>query len=151
MYHNRTCPQPLRQPAVLLDAELPVLGGVHVPRHVHDLRVVVRLLLVLGDLQGEREEQRTAWCKELIGERLGVGQRDGVVGELDGLAAHNLRDFSCNRGRGEGAIDDMGRAGGFEEGLIVRGGGSDDGRKLGEPRYLDGCMRGWLSVCVYDT
>ena len=126
-YHNRSRPQPIRQSAVLLDAELPVLGGVHAPRHVHNLRVVVCLLLVLGDLQGEREEQRAARCEELVGERLGVGQRDGVVGELDGLAARDLRDLSCNRGCREGAIDDMGRAEGFEEGLVVGRRGSDDG------------------------
>ena len=150
-YHNRACPQPLHQPAVLPDAELPVLGSVHATEHVHDLLVVARLLLVLGDLRGEREEQHAAGCEDVIAERLGVGQRDGVVGELDGLAAHNLRDLSCNRGRGEGAIDDMGRAEGFEEGLVVRGGCSDDGRKLGEPRYLDGCMRVWLLACACMT
>ena len=62
-----------------------------------------------------------------MGKRLGVGQRDGVVGELDGLAARDLRDLSCDCRRGERTIDNMGRAEGFEEGLVVRGGGSDDG------------------------
>ena len=148
-YHDRARPQPLRQPAILLDAELPVLGSVHATEHVHDLLVVARLL-VLGDLRGEREEQHAAGCEDVIAERLGVGQRDGVVGELDGLAPHNLRDLSCNRGRGEGAIDDMGRAEGFEDSFIVGAGGISDRRELGEPRYLDGCVRdSYQQVQVY--
>ena len=135
-YHNRSRPQPIRQSAVLLDAELPILESVHVAEHMHNLFVVARLL-VLKNLRGEREEQRAAWCEDLVDEGLGVGQRDGVVDKLVGLATRDLCDLSCDCGRGERTVDNMGRDERFEEGLVVGRRGSDDGGELGEPRYLN--------------
>ena len=133
-------PQPLRQPAVLLDAELPVLGSVHATEYVHDLLVVARLLLVFRDLHGVRDDEHAARREDLVAERLRVREGDRVVDELDGLAARELRDLRCERGCGQGTVEDVGRAEGLEERFVVRGRGGDDGRELGELRYLDGCI-----------
>ncbi len=110
----------------------------HIPEHARDLLPVPFLLELRGDDLGKHEHDRAARGYRLVRERLGVGEGDRVVDELDRFALSESRELSEDGGCGEDAVEDVRGAERGEEGGVVRGGGGDYGREVGELRDLDG-------------
>ena len=138
-YHDRARPQPLREPPTHLHAQRPIRRQPKAPEHIDD--PLVRRLRVRWHGRRERRDERPARREHFVAERLGIRVRDCVVHELDGCAPSDARDLGGERGREEGAVEDVRRAERGEARGVVRGGGGDDGRELVQARGLDGCMR----------
>ena len=110
----------------------------HIAEDVRNKLVLRDLLLV--DRLVEHDDEGPAGREDVVRQVLRVAQRDGVVGDLDGLGGDRL-DRALDLGRRERAVDDVRRADGLQVRLVVLRGGGDDGREAGELSELDGWAR----------
>lgn len=136
-YHDLPGLEPLREPTVQRDTDLPVLRSLHVSKRGDDRLVVARFLR--GDDVGEGQNEVATGREDVVREWLRVCERDRVVDELDRLCPCDLGNFSLDRGCWERAVNDMRRAERLQECLVAEGSSCDDGREPGKLRDLNSC------------